>query len=66
MRTEVYDAVESVFGHHDLLLGPTVICPTVENATDKYAEASVITAGAEYKLLRPWSSHDQVCRDRPL
>ena len=34
VRTEVYDAIEAVFQSYDLLLGPTLACPPVDNATD--------------------------------
>jgi amidase/aspartyl-tRNA(Asn)/glutamyl-tRNA(Gln) amidotransferase subunit A len=34
LRTRVYDAVQSVFETHDLLLTPTLACPPVDNATD--------------------------------
>ena len=34
IRTEVYDAVESVFSQYDLLLTPTLTCLPVENGDD--------------------------------
>lgn len=34
LRTEVYDAVQAAFADHDLLLGPTLVCPPVDNAAD--------------------------------
>ena len=34
LRTEVYDAVQSVFATHDLLVTPTLACLPVENADD--------------------------------
>ena len=34
MRTEVYDAMQGVFEKYDLLVGPTLTCLPVENATD--------------------------------
>jgi amidase/aspartyl-tRNA(Asn)/glutamyl-tRNA(Gln) amidotransferase subunit A len=34
MRTEVYDAVQGVFAEHDLIVGPTLACPPVDNADD--------------------------------
>ena len=34
VRTEVFDAIQAVFEGHDLLLGPTLLCPPVDNAKD--------------------------------
>ncbi len=34
MRSEIYDAVQGVFAHHDLLVSPTLACLPVKNATD--------------------------------
>lgn len=34
LRTEMYDALEDVFEHYDILLSPVTICPPVKNASD--------------------------------
>ena len=34
LRTEIYDAIQSVFENYDLLITPTLACMPVDNATD--------------------------------
>jgi len=54
VRTQVYDAIEAVFETHDLLLGPTLTCPPVENATDGNTLGPATVAGEPISRLIGW------------
>jgi amidase/aspartyl-tRNA(Asn)/glutamyl-tRNA(Gln) amidotransferase subunit A len=54
MRTEVYDAIESVLQTHDLLVSPTLACLPVKNATDGNTLGPTQINGEEVDPLIGW------------
>ncbi len=54
MRTEVYDAIQGVFGTYDLLITPTVACLPVKNATDGNTVGPRTVAGEAVDPLIGW------------
>ena len=54
MRTEVYDAIQSVFDTYDLLITPTVACLPVKNARDGNTVGPRMVAGEEVDPLIGW------------
>ena len=54
IRTEVYDAIESVFQNHDLLVTPTLACLPVKNATDGNTLGPTQVNGEEVDPLIGW------------
>jgi amidase len=53
-RTQVYDAIESVFETHDLLITPTLACLPVENASDGNTLGPATINGEELNRLISW------------
>jgi amidase/aspartyl-tRNA(Asn)/glutamyl-tRNA(Gln) amidotransferase subunit A len=54
MRTEVYDAIESVLQRYDLLVTPTLACLPVKNATDGNTLGPTQINGEEVDPLIGW------------
>lgn len=54
IRTEVYDAIESVFQKYDLLVTPTLACLPVKNATDGNTLGPSQINGEEVDPLIGW------------
>jgi amidase/aspartyl-tRNA(Asn)/glutamyl-tRNA(Gln) amidotransferase subunit A len=54
MRTEVYDAIESVLQNHDLLVSPTLACLPVKNADDGNTLGPTQINGEEVDPLIGW------------
>jgi len=54
MRTEVYDAIESVLQDHDLLVSPTLACLPVKNANDGNTLGPTQINGEEVDPLIGW------------
>ena len=54
MRTEVYDAIESVLQNHELLVSPTLACLPVKNATDGNTLGPTQINGEEVDPLIGW------------
>ncbi len=54
MRTEVYDAIESVLQRYDLLVSPTLACLPVKNATDGNTLGPKQINGEEVDPLIGW------------
>lgn len=54
MRTEVYDAIESVLQRYDLLVSPTLACLPVKNATDGNTLGPKHINGEEVDPLIGW------------
>jgi amidase/aspartyl-tRNA(Asn)/glutamyl-tRNA(Gln) amidotransferase subunit A len=54
MRTEVYDAIESVLQNHDLLVSPTLACLPVKNANDGNTLGPAQINGEEVDPLIGW------------
>jgi amidase/aspartyl-tRNA(Asn)/glutamyl-tRNA(Gln) amidotransferase subunit A len=54
MRTEVYDAIESVMQRYDLLVTPTLACLPVKNATDGNTLGPTQINGEEVDPLIGW------------
>lgn len=54
MRTEVYDAIESVLQHHDLLVSPTLACLPVKNTNDGNTLGPTEINGEEVDPLIGW------------
>ena len=53
-RTEVYDAIESVLGEHDLLVTPTLACMPVKNGDDGNTVGPREVNGVEVDPLIGW------------
>jgi amidase/aspartyl-tRNA(Asn)/glutamyl-tRNA(Gln) amidotransferase subunit A len=54
MRSEVYDAIQGVFGDYDLLLTPTLACLPVPNADDGTTAGPTHVNGVEVNPLIGW------------
>src|SRR6266849_600584 len=54
VRTEVYDAIESVLQNYDLLVTPTLACLPVKNATDGNTLGPTSVNGEEVDPLIGW------------
>jgi amidase/aspartyl-tRNA(Asn)/glutamyl-tRNA(Gln) amidotransferase subunit A len=54
VRSEVYDAIESVLADHDLLVTPTLACMPVENAGDGNTLGPRAINGVEVDPLIGW------------
>ncbi len=54
MRSEIYDAVQSAFATHDLLITPTLACLPVENGTDGNTVGPREINGQAIDLLIGW------------
>jgi amidase len=54
MRTEIYDALQNVFNHYDLLITPTLACLPVDNASDGNTKGPGIINGVEVDPLIGW------------
>lgn len=54
MRSEVYDAIQGVFGSYDLLITPTVACLPVKNAMDGNTVGPAEVAGEAVDPLIGW------------
>jgi len=54
MRTEVFDALQGLFAHYDLLVSPTVACLPVENASDGNTTGPHAVEGVEVDELIGW------------
>jgi len=54
MRTEVYDAIESVLQRYDLLVTPTLACLPVKNTTDGNTLGPTQINGEEVDPLIGW------------
>jgi len=54
IRTEVYDAIQTVLSTHDLLVSPTVACMPVDNATDGDTKGPTQVDGVEVDPLIGW------------
>ncbi|WP_214368702.1 amidase [Pseudonocardia sp. H11422] len=54
MRSEVYDAIQGVFGDYDLLLTPTLACLPVPNAADGTTAGPSRINGVEVNPLIGW------------
>ena len=54
MRTEVFDAIQDVFGRYDLIVGPTVCAPPVENRDDGNTVGPTEVEGVAVDELIGW------------
>lgn len=54
IRTEIYDNFQAIFSKYDLLIGPTLCCPPVNNATDGYTVGPVEIAGEAVNRCIGW------------
>ncbi|MFZ2105806.1 MAG: amidase [Roseiarcus sp.] len=54
IRTEVYDAIQTVLSTHDLLVSPTVACMPVDNAADGDTKGPTQVDGVEVDPLIGW------------
>lgn len=54
VRTEIYDALQHLFAHYDLLVTPTLSCLPVENANDGNTLGPRIVAGQPVDPLIGW------------
>jgi amidase/aspartyl-tRNA(Asn)/glutamyl-tRNA(Gln) amidotransferase subunit A len=54
VRTEVYDAIQDVLDEYDLLLGPSLAVPPVENATDESTKGPTAVEGEPIDPLIGW------------
>jgi amidase/aspartyl-tRNA(Asn)/glutamyl-tRNA(Gln) amidotransferase subunit A len=55
VRTEVYDAIESVLADYDIIVSPTLACMPVNNATDGNTMGPTRICGEEVDPLIGWS-----------
>jgi amidase/aspartyl-tRNA(Asn)/glutamyl-tRNA(Gln) amidotransferase subunit A len=54
IRTEIYDAVQGVFGTYDLLVTPTLACTAVDNTSDGNTKGPTLVNGEEVDPLIGW------------
>ncbi|HEV7935188.1 MAG TPA: amidase [Actinomadura sp.] len=54
MRSEVYDAIQDVFGEYDLIVTPTLACLPVENAADGHTAGPSEINGVAVNPLIGW------------
>jgi amidase/aspartyl-tRNA(Asn)/glutamyl-tRNA(Gln) amidotransferase subunit A len=54
IRSEIYDAVQGVLGHYDLLITPTVACLPVDNAADGNTKGPAEINGEAVDPLIGW------------